>query len=257
MPKIGNIDEETRWQIVLFYYLGIALREIAFAFNCDERSAQRWIYRYETTGNVKDKPRSGRPRKTTRDEDIDIVAASKADHFRTAVEILKSSQFDITVWTVRNRLNENNLNACIAAQAERLNELHKINRLNFANLYMNFDGWPVTIFSDECTLITGAPHKRIVWREEGTRYQEENIQFVQNSGRAAVSVWGFVTRDCLGHLFRISGHFDKNKYLDMMQNFAMPIINDLFPDGNHHFIQDRSPHSYCNRSSRILSRVNG
>ena len=61
MPKTANIDEETRWQIVLFYYLGIALREISFAFNCDERSAQGWIYRYETTRNVKDRSRSGRP----------------------------------------------------------------------------------------------------------------------------------------------------------------------------------------------------
>ena len=67
-----------------------------------------------------------------RDVDIDIVAASKADHCRTAVEILKSGQFEISISTVRSRLNENGLKACIAAQAERLNEFHKINRVNFA-----------------------------------------------------------------------------------------------------------------------------
>jgi hypothetical protein len=29
--------------------------------------------------------------------------------------------------------------------------------------------------------------------------------------------------------------------MDFMENLAFPVIQELYPDGNYHFIQDRSP----------------
>ena len=43
--------------------------EVADTFNVSQRQVQRIRKRYEETGDVFDKPRSGRPRKTTARED--------------------------------------------------------------------------------------------------------------------------------------------------------------------------------------------
>ncbi len=45
-----------------------------------------------------------------------------------------------------------------------------------------------------------------------TRYEENNIQMVQNSGRAIVCVWVAISRNELGPIIRVNGHFDRFKY---------------------------------------------
>ncbi|CAJ0919617.1 unnamed protein product [Ranitomeya imitator] len=61
--------------------------EVAGTFNVSQRQVQRIKKRFEETGDVFDKPRSGRPRKTTAQEERLVVRKSKASPSSTAAEL--------------------------------------------------------------------------------------------------------------------------------------------------------------------------
>jgi hypothetical protein len=52
--------------------------------------------------------------------------------------------------------------------------------MSFALQYREFNNWNSTVFTDESTFLTGSPHQKNVWRQNGTRYEEQNIQLIEN-----------------------------------------------------------------------------
>jgi hypothetical protein len=82
---------------------------------------------------------------------MEIILASIENPFRTAKGIMNLLDFDISHNTYRRRLNEVGLKARRAVHNEYLTLIHKENRLNFANNYVNFsiDNWYRTLMVDE------------------------------------------------------------------------------------------------------------
>jgi len=85
---------------------------ISEAIGCNERTTEGSLIRYKQTGSVKVMPRSGRPRVTARDDDINIITFCKVDPFKTAVDILNESGLYVSSETIRNRLKEKVIEAC-------------------------------------------------------------------------------------------------------------------------------------------------
>ncbi|KAG7173910.1 putative winged helix-turn-helix domain containing protein 13, partial [Homarus americanus] len=54
---------------------GMALADVADAKGVSKKTVQRWITRWQEEGSVTTRPRSGRPRVTTQDEDARLLAA--------------------------------------------------------------------------------------------------------------------------------------------------------------------------------------
>ena len=85
--------------------------EVADTFNVSQRQVQRIRKRYEETGDFFDKPRSGRPRKTTTREDRLLARKSKASPFSTAAELHEtwSPEVPVSTRTVCRILSRNGL----------------------------------------------------------------------------------------------------------------------------------------------------
>ena len=83
--------------------------EVADIFNVSKRQLERIRKRYQETSDVHDRPRSGRPRKTTAQDDSLLVQLSKARPMSTASQLQEESR------TVRRILACNGLHGCIAA----------------------------------------------------------------------------------------------------------------------------------------------
>ena len=92
--------------------------EVADTFNVSQHQVQRIRKRYEETGDVFDKPRSGRPRKTTAREDRLLARKSKASPFSTAAELHEtwSPEVPVSTRTVCRILSRNGLHGRISAQ---------------------------------------------------------------------------------------------------------------------------------------------
>ena len=128
-----------------------------------------------------------------------------------------------------------------------LTEQHQANRLQYANDFINFgrENWHRTLMVDESTFCTASEGLLRVRRPLGTRFDRRFIHHIERSGRRSVSVWGMLTADGLGPLVRINGHLNALGYMDILEDHALPFINNFyepFMNGNDMFwLEDSSP----------------
>lgn len=62
---------------------------------------------------------------------------------------------------------------------------------------------------------------------------------MRSSGRVSVSVWGAISYDGLGPLYRIPGRMTAEVYAEVAETVLLPYVLDgPFPDGLYHFQQD-------------------
>ena len=84
------------------------VKEVAQHFHVSESAISRLRTKYRQTGTIKDRPRPGRPRKTTRREDNFIVTSSRRNRFLSSTRIAglvrNATGTRICPKTVRNRL---------------------------------------------------------------------------------------------------------------------------------------------------------
>lgn len=119
--------------------------EVADIFNVSKRQVERIRKRFEETGEVHDRPRSGRPRKTTVREDCLLVRQSRASPFSTAAELHNnwSPETPVSTRTVCRILSRSGLNGRISAQKPALNRRQLKNRVAFAKAHSLQEGWTV------------------------------------------------------------------------------------------------------------------
>jgi hypothetical protein len=114
-------------------------REVGRAF---KKTVKKLINRWESEGTVSRKVGSGFNRRTTVEEDENVIY--------TAVRREGVCDLDISCITVSQRLKSCGLNRRLAVQKEKLNENHIQNRLYFIRNYsdLTVDEWSQFIFTD-------------------------------------------------------------------------------------------------------------
>ena len=100
-------------------------------FNVSKWQVERIRKHYQETGDVHDRPRLGRPRKTTARDDSLLVQLSKARPMSTTSQLVSSR-------TVHRILARNGLHGRIAAQKPALNKRQPRNRVVYAKVH-SFD----------------------------------------------------------------------------------------------------------------------
>ena len=78
MPRLS---EASRNQAIGMLVAGVAKREVAMRLNCHTSTISRFLRRYQHTGDVKDMPKSDRPRTTTRRQDVNSRVTHLRDRF--------------------------------------------------------------------------------------------------------------------------------------------------------------------------------
>ena len=139
MPKI---DPETKVLVIKRLKTRFTA-EVADTFNVSQRQVQRIRKRYKETGDVFDKPRSGRPCKTTAREYSLLAWKSKASPFSTAAELHKtwSPEVPVSTRTVCRILSRNGLHGRINAQKPALNKRQLKKCVGFAKAHSLPKGW--------------------------------------------------------------------------------------------------------------------
>ena len=184
--------------------------EVADTFNVSQHQLQRIRKRYEETGDVFDKPRSGRPRKTTAREDRLLAQKSKAGPFSTGAELHKtwSPEVPVSTRTVCRILSRNALHVRISAQKPALNKRQFKNRVAFAKAHSlpkgmdagkvaegGFLRWIFGWITSQSPPIL----QETYWSPHGSEIHPENSQVCwrKNHGLGLYPVWG-CARDLQG-----------------------------------------------------------
>ena len=95
---------------------GMSARDVARHFQRHESTISRLLNRFQQTGNVADRSRSGRPRKTTPREDPFLRTSSRRNRFLSCRKLggflRNATGTRACDRTVRNRLHAARLKAC-------------------------------------------------------------------------------------------------------------------------------------------------
>ena len=102
MPRLNN---DQRNQAIGMLNAGTSVTAVSRLFGCTRKAIERLRRRFRATGNVRDRPRSGRPRVTTAADDRYIVVQHLRNRCLTATATAR--QQGIHPQTVRNRLRQN------------------------------------------------------------------------------------------------------------------------------------------------------
>ena len=107
-----------------------------------KQQVERIHKRYQETGDVHDRPSSGRPRKTTARDDSLMIRLSKARPMSTASQLQEEwmSTTPVLSRTVHRILARNGLHGHIAAQKPTLNKRQLRNRAVYAKAHSLTEG---------------------------------------------------------------------------------------------------------------------
>ena len=218
MPRLTISD---RWRAVGMFESGVTQEEIAETFRCSQPCISGLIARYLETGTVEDRPRSGRPRVTTPNQDRYIVLQHLRDRFRpatrTAAQTIGRDNRPIHPDTVRNRLHADGLHSRRPCRTQTLTAEHRQNRLEWCRHYRRWtrQQWSTVVFSDESRfcLNTNDGRER-VWRRDHERYAECCIREVDRWGGPSVMVWGGINTNFRTELVTIAGNLTAQRYVD-------------------------------------------
>ncbi|CAK9806963.1 Transposable element Tc1 transposase [Anthophora quadrimaculata] len=236
---------------MLLHRRGESERCIAKELKISKNAVHRTIERVHSTGRIKSKFRSGRPRITSKKQDEFIAIISKRDRKLTAPEIRsevnQSRDNPISLTTVKRRLRDANLFGRVAIRKPLLRPINKKKRLQWARRHESWtiEDWKKVLWTDESKFeIFGSKRRVFVRRSNKEKMLEQcAIPTVKHDG-GSVMVWGCVSMTSVGDLIRIDEKMNKEMYKRILEQHAIPSGYRLIGRG---FIlqQDNDPkHSY-------------
>lgn len=244
---------------------GLSLREVGRRLNVSHSVISRLRERHQQTGSVKQRPRSGRPKKTTPRQDRQMVVLAKRERVKSAKminsEFRNATGVRISDQTVRNRLHSHNLRAFRPAVRPRLTMRHRTNRLEFARLHVNLDRARLRniLFTDESRFcLDFHDGRRRVWRSKNERYANCNVVEHDRFGGGSIMVWGGISLDGSTDLYVIrNGSLNALRYRDeildpIVRPFAGAIGDDfILMDDNARPHRARIVNDYLARESIV------
>ena len=196
---------------------------VAARMGCSQPVISNLVNRHEETGTVEDRPRSGRPRVTTPNQDHYIVLQHLRDRFRpasrTASETIGLHNNPITPPTVRSRLDEEGLHCHRPNRCPILTAEHRRNRQIWATRHRRWTQrqWSTVVFSDESRFcLHRSDGRQRVYRRAGERNADCCIREVDSFGGANVMVWAGISRNYRTPLVVVEGNLTAQRYVDQI-----------------------------------------
>ena len=170
----------------------------------------RLVRKHTQTTNVKDLPRSGRPRITSDRDDRALQRLVRRMPFGTS-PVLKQHWLPnrrLSTRTVRNRLKSAGLKSRRVIKRPLLADIIRRSRLAWclARRGWNLRTWRKIHWSDESRFLLHVTDGRMrVWRHKNTAYTTRNIQPTVPYGGGSIMVWRCISHDCKLDLVTITG----------------------------------------------------
>jgi transposase len=209
--------------------------EIAKIFNTKSDRVAYVLKKYEKTGSIKDRPRSGAPRKTNEREDRHLYTHCRqnpGDSSRYIASTVAPNIIEKKVSRdlVQRRLRETGLKPYVAPKKPLLSEAQKTSRFEWAKKHLDWteEDWRKVAFSDETPLCLYQSYgRKFVWCFPGEQYLDKNIKKTVKHGGGKIQIWGIFTYWGAGPLYRINGIMDGPKYREILKRHMAPHLKGL------------------------------
>lgn len=252
--KVGNrIPEEKRWRIIFKKKdMKQTPYKIAQEMKMNEQSVHNVIEKYEQTGTVHDRPKSGRKRKLSNAQVSQAIR--KAKKGKTAPQIARECKTKVDPRTIQRRLREAGLFYGKVLKVEKLTKRHKEQRVEYSKEMKNYK-WKRVFFSDEKTFQLGAGPSH-AWQEHTDRVVREYVKHAPK-----LHVWGAIGYYGKTELYCFQENLNSKVYQRILkQNLkeSKLIYSSDAPKtlaGNWTFLQDNAPSHKAKKSMEVVQEL--
>lgn len=209
---------------------GSSISNVALYFDVAPSTIMRLWNRFQRHGSTEDRPRSGRPRITTPNQDRYIRVCHLRDRTRTATATASSipGLRRISAQTVRNRLHEVGIRARRPLRRIRMTPRHREQRLQWSRSRRVWQRlrWHRVWFSDESRFLLHRVDGRTrVYRRRNERFAPCCIREADRFGGGSVMVWGAISHTGRTPLVIIRGTLTAARYRDeVLEHHILPIM---------------------------------
>lgn len=139
----GEIEKQrfgVRNQIIGLHSAGHTVKEICNVLGVHKNTVRMWVERFEHGESMDRRHGGGQPKVTNNDEDERILAFVRNNPRATAKNVLQEVQgLRCSERTIQLRLNQSGLHSRVAARKPEINEMQKLQRLQFCMQYRDRD----------------------------------------------------------------------------------------------------------------------
>ncbi|CAH1976304.1 unnamed protein product [Acanthoscelides obtectus] len=255
MPR-AEISGFDRTRIVALFQAGFSNHRIAMDLGIPRSLVIRTIQRFQETGSVENRPRSGRPRVTDDRENRYTALFARSNIFSTSTAIRSHIQLTfrrvISTSTIRRRLRMANLRPRRPLRVPRLTRRQIAARLQWAREHQEWllPQWRNMVFTDEvrCGLVSDDRRIR-VWREPGHQQRLNLVREVVPYQGGSIMFWGGIMFNNRSPSTQIQGTMTTEIY---EENVIQPLRNEF---GNTFIFMDDNARPH--RARRVQRALEG
>ena len=256
MPRLSEAE---RNRAIGMIQGGVSVVDVSRTFNCSRTTIHDLVRRFRHTGDVHDRPRSGRPRATSQRDDRAIVLLHLRNRFTPAT--LTAPAYNVCAQTIRNRLRTQRrpIRARRPYTGGILTLRHRRARLGWARAHRNWRrrDWNTVLFSDESRFNLSHADGRVrVYRRKGERFAPVCVRQHDRFGGGGVMVWGGIMGGQKTRLIVLRGNLNAQRYINNVLNAeAIPFLRRNAPAVFQH--DNARPHTArITRAHLAASNVN-
>lgn len=251
MVKTKEYSPTKRAQTVALWNEGKKKREIARTLEMDEKTVRYTLKRYDgTSTSLRNRPKSGRPRKSTYRQDRRLLSLSNQNRFLSSTDLKSvwetSGGPSVHSSTVRRRLIAKGYYGRTARKKPFISKPNQKKRLKFASEHRHwtYDDWKKVLWTDETKIEFLVRSRKIyVRRASNEAYQKRCMVGTVKHGGGSVMFWGSMAGGGVGTLEPIDYRMTANDYIEILNRNLNPSIEKALEDPLDEWIlmQDNDP----------------
>lgn len=237
MPQRTSLNAFDRGRALAWLADGVGPREVGRRLAVSHSTIIRLQQRVQETGSSEYRPRSGRPRSTSRREDRFILFSALRNRMVTANtlrrELRTATHVNVSVSTIRNRLHDFQMHGRRAAVRVPLTAAHRRARVDWCRQHQrwNLQQWANVLFTDESRFsLQFNDGRRRVWRRQGERFIDGAVREVDRYGGGSVMVWAGFHLHGRTQLHVVEGTLTGQRYVnDIVRPLIQPVLQAIGP----------------------------
>ena len=229
-----RLTDVQRGRAIALLMQGQRQQQVANHFGVNVSTIERFVRRLRETGHLADRPRSGRPRVTSRRQDRTIRLAHLLNRHLTATETALNTvgmhNRQISPKTVGSRLREIGLRARRPYVGLPLTQASRLRRMAWLTAHaprlFPMRQWRRVLFTDEFRFtLYRADGRRRVYRRRGERFADACVVERDRFGGGSVMVWGGIAHGIKSQLIIVAGNMTAVRYRDeILRPVAVPLV---------------------------------
>ena len=233
-----RLTDVQRGRAIALLMQGQRQQQVANHFGVNVTTIERLVRRLRETGHLADRPRSGRPRVTSRLQDRTIRLAHLRNRHLTATETALNTvgthNRQISPKTVGSRLREIGLRARRPYVGLPLTQARRLRRMAWLTAHaprlFPMRQWRRVLFTDESRFtLYHADGRRRVYRRRGERFADACVVERDRCGGGSVMVWGGIAHGIKSQLIIVAGNMTAVRYRDEILRSLRSLIK-VFAD---------------------------